>query len=278
MTTASAGTTELASATFRRLRDLIYERSGICLGENKLALVKSRISKRMRQLNLYSVEDYLDKITGDKSGGELQILLDAISTNVTSFYRESHHFELLRDTIKEWVNNGQRTFRCWSTACSTGQEPYTLGIELLEAIGRNKIDIKILATDLAPSVLKEGLRGLYASEKLEPVPKHLRLKYFSRVKRDGADWYAIGDRVRDMVLFRQFNLTAFPYPLRGPLDVIFCRNVMIYFDHPIRKKIISELLRLLRPGGLLFVGQAETLSGMSEGFRTMRPSVYRKEA
>jgi len=231
----------------------------------------------MRQLQISRYEDYLAYCIRDRSGREIPKLLDAISTNVTSFYREPRHFEVMRKAIKEWVSQGARRLRLWSAACSSGEEPYTVGIEVLESVGRLSIDVKILATDIAQSVLKVGLEGEYTQDRVAPVPKHLRAKYFIKRKNNGEDVFTVSDQVRDMVLFRQFNLNTFPYPLRGPLDIIFCRNVMIYFDHSIRGNIIKEFRRLLKPGGYLFVGHAESLTGMSEGFTSVVPSVYRSE-
>jgi chemotaxis protein methyltransferase CheR len=136
------------------------------------------------------------------------------------------------------------------------------------------MDVKILATDIAPSVLKTGMRGEYSAEKIQTVPRHILAKYFKKKNHDG-DWvHTVNERIRNMVLFRQFNLNVSPYPLRGPLDFIFCRNVMIYFDRAVRTRIVSEFRRLLGPGGHLFLGHSESLNGISEGFKSVKPSIY----
>lgn len=269
---------EMKVATFNRLRSLIYERSGITLGENKEALVKARISKRMRQMKITTYEDYLSCCIDDPSSGEVHNLLDAISTNVTSFYREARHFELMHKVIKDWVDQGTRSLRVWSAACSSGEEPYTIAIELSETLGHRPFDVKILATDIAPSVLKVCQEGEYSQQVVAPIPNFLKLKYFSKRKNGDPDGniFTVKDQLRKMVFFRQFNLNTFPYPLRRPFDIIFCRNVMIYFDRPVKVPMLREFHRLLKPGGYLFVGHAESLTGMSEGFTTVEPSTYRR--
>lgn len=265
---------DIKDSTFNKLREIIRARSGISLSKNKQALVKSRLSKRMRILGLGSFEDYLNYVLNDKSGAEMASLLDVISTNVTSFYRESRHFEVMRDVIDEWSGDGVRSLRMWSCACSSGEEPYTMAIETLEALRARATDVKILATDIASSVLRMSLKGEYSEDKMAPVPRHLKSKYFDRRCMNGEYIYSVSQRIREMVLFRQFNLSAFPYPLRGPLDLIFCRNVMIYFDIATRVQLVQEAKRLLRPGGYLFVGHAETLAGISDGFSAVKPSIY----
>ncbi len=267
---------KIKATTFDRFCELIYDNSGITLASNKEALVKSRLLKRMRQIGIDTYDDYLSRVTSDKSGMEMEELLDAISTNVTNFYREPAHFELMRTVIKDWVQAGASQLRVWSAACSTGEEPYTIAIEVLEALSGKSLDTKILATDIAPSVLRSCLRGEYSLDKMESVPKHFQTKYFTKTKAEGTQIYSISERVRNMVLFRQFNLNTAPYPLRGPLDLIFCRNVMIYFDRMVRARIVAEFSRLLKPGGYLFLGHSESLSGISEGYTSVQPSVYVK--
>ncbi len=268
---------DMKPATFARFRALIHERSGIALGDNKVALVKARIAKRMRTLQIEKYADYLHLVERDQKGRELWHLLDAISTNVTSFYREARHFEILRTWIKERLDQGHHQFRLWSTACSSGEEPFTMAIELREAAGNTCMDAKILATDLAASVLERCLQGEYAADRLSPVPKHLKAKYFTKMNRNDQEWYRVKQELRELLVIRQFNLSRFPYPVRPPIDVVFCRNVMIYFDRQLRQKMVTEFRRLLVPGGYLFIGHAESLAGMTEGFKNVAPSVYVRE-
>jgi len=267
----------MKEATFHAIREFVYERSGITLGENKQALVRARIAKRMRRLNIPTYEDYMDFVRGDSSGVEIEEMLDAISTNTTHFYREAAHFDLMQQILRQWISRKMRKLRIWSAACSTGEEPYTLGIELLETSGNYPLDIKILATDLAPSVLKIAMKGEYSEEKLDPVPKLIKNKYFTKIKTPEGLLYQVRREVKDLIIFRQFNLSVIPYPLKNPLDIIFCRNVMIYFDRNVRARLVNEFYRLLRPGGYLFVGHAESINGLSRGFKCLKPSVYLRE-
>lgn len=268
---------DLNDSTFNKIREVVYEKSGISLGENKQALVRARIAKRMRDLEMVTYDDYLDYVLNETTGDELEQMLDAISTNTTNFYREPSHFDMMRPVIKDWIKGGLRKLRIWCAAASTGEEPYTLAIEALEAIGYDRINARILATDIAPSVLRTAMRGEYSEDKVEPVPKTLRSQYFDRKKDGNGYMYSVKPFLKDMILFRQMNLSVTPYPLRNPVDMIFCRNVMIYFDRAIRAKLVDEFRRLIRPGGYLFVGHAESITAYSKGFRCLKPSVYLRE-
>lgn len=267
----------MSDSTFNRIREIVYDRSGITLGDNKQALVRARIAKRMRHLRLPNYEEYLDHVIQDYSGEEIQHMLDAISTNVTSFYREPAHFDFMRRAIENWMASGMRTLRFWSAASSTGEEPYTMAIEAMETIGNGRIDVKILATDISSRVLQISAIGEYTEDKIDPVPKALRSKYFNRLKEGSKTIYSINDQVRRLVIFRQFNLSSPPFPLKKPLDMIFCRNVMIYFDRKVRCGMVSEFHRLLKPGGYLLVGHAESITGLSDGFKCIKPSIYKRE-
>ncbi len=264
----------MKDVTFDRIRDIVYEKSGITLGDNKQALVRSRIAKRMRSLRIPDYDDYVDYVLRDTSGDEIQHMLDAISTNVTSFYREPTHFDFMRNIIKEWLNRGHRSLRFWSAASSTGEEPYTMAIETLETIGNRKIDVKILATDISSKVLQISMVGDYIEDRVRPVPDDLRAKYFIQRRENGETIYSVNKRLRNLVIFRQFNLSSPPFPIRNPIDIIFCRNVMIYFDRSVRMGMVKEFQRALRPGGYLIVGHAESITGLSNGFKCIKPSIY----
>ncbi len=264
------------TATFEKFRQVVYDRSGIALGASKEALVASRVGKRMRALGLQRHGDYLDYVLRDAAGDEMVHLLDAISTNVTSFFREPEHFTFLGDVVKGWVARGQRRFRFWSAACSTGEEPYTLAMTLCEAIPEAGLDVKILGSDISTQVLRTCVDGVYGRAKLKGVSPELRQKYFDK-RRDGEDVsYAVKPRLAGLVTFGRLNLSTPPYPMRGPFDVVFCRNVMIYFDNDVRRRLLSEIGRLLKPGGYLMVGHAESLTGMLMDLKVVRPSIYMK--
>jgi len=260
--------------TFHKLRRIIYEASGISLGQNKLALVCARLNKRMRALGLTDYRAYLRRLREDTSGEELVQLLDVISTNVTHFFREADHFDLLRRLVAEWVSAGERRLRIWSAACSTGEEPYSIAITVLDALDGASVDVKILATDISTRVLRYALRGVYEPKRVQGVPRPMLERYFDKVCVDGETSYAVKDTLKRMVFFRRLNLSEPPFPMRGPFDVVFCRNVMIYFDDRVRKGVLDEVYRLLKPHGYLMVGHSESLAGRMGGFRSVKPSVY----
>ena len=262
--------------TFNGFRNIVYERSGISLGPNKEALVSSRIAKRMRALGIARHEDYLAYVENDE-GDELVHLIDAISTNVTSFYREPDHFDFLRKRFLEWMHAGQRRFRLWCAASSTGEEPYTIAITLHDAMAGQPLDVKILATDISTRVLGHCVQGIYPKEKTANVPPVLRDTYFEPVLVEGERMHSVSQDLRQMIAFRRLNLAKPPFPMRGPLDVVFCRNVMIYFDNATRTRLLREIYRLLKPGGFLIVGHAESLTGMVSDFKSVQPSVYIKQ-
>lgn len=262
---------DLDEGTFIAIRKMVHEQSGIFLKGDKRNLVASRLTKRIRQLGLLSYRPYLELLRSDASGSELTILLDAISTNVTSFFREPDHFDAVRAAYSEWRSAGQRRFRFWCAASSSGEEPYSLAITLKD-VGTSGADVKILATDISTRILSKAMEGCYGAKVVEPVPAMLRGKYFEM--RSGE--YAVTQEIRSMVMFRHANLSQLPTPVKGPLDMVFCRNVMIYFEDTLRRALVQEFSRVLRPGGYLLVGHSESLVGMQADFQAVRPSVYRK--
>lgn len=262
---------------FDRLRSIIYEKSGIALHDGKEALVSARIRKRMRVLGIQDYREYLRRVSDDEDGTETVGLIDAISTNVTSFFREPAHFEFLGRKMTDWLDAGQTRFRFWSAACSSGEEPYSIAMTLLEAVNGRGVDLRILATDISTQALAKCTRGMYDDQRMMPVPALWRNKYFDRLKDDDGVSYVVNGTLATPILFRWFNLTAVPYPMSGPMDAIFCRNVLIYFDQATRKRLLDEMYRLLKKGGYLMVGHAESLTGMISAFKPLRPSVYLKE-
>ncbi|HOX06989.1 MAG TPA: protein-glutamate O-methyltransferase CheR [Planctomycetota bacterium] len=266
----------MEAKVFEAFRDLIYERSGITLRDGKESLVQARVGKRMRALGLDDHRQYLELVTGDESGEEVVQLLDAISTNVTKFFREPEHFEFLARVVGEWLRAGQRRFRFWSAASSTGEEPYTMAMTLLETPGAAGTDMKLLATDISTRVLEKAQAGEYGIDKLGEVPGRMLDRWFTRMRDGEGNRYRVKDELRRMIVFRRMNLSTPPFPMQGPLDVIFCRNVMIYFDNDVRRRLLADMYRLLKPGGYLMVGHAESLTGMVSEFRTVVPSIYVK--
>ncbi len=266
---------EMGSRVFQDFRSLVYARSGIALGEGKEALVSARIGKRLRHLGLVDFDAYLDWVKGRDGEEEMVHLLDAISTNVTSFFREPAHFEFVAECMRKWMATGQQRFRFWSAASSTGEEPYTLAMTLRES-KENGEDIRILATDISTRVLEAAKQGRYAAAKLQSLPDGFAKRYFTNLHPKEGSEFEIKEELKRMVLFKRLNLAFPPFPMAGSMDMILCRNVMIYFDNPVRKRLLEEFYRLLKPGGYLLVGHSESLTGLAGKFKTIRPSIYLK--
>ncbi|KMQ50533.1 Chemotaxis protein methyltransferase CheR [Chitinispirillum alkaliphilum] len=262
---------------YEQFRNLVYEKAGINLGDKKEALVAARVSKRLRELQLNDYKDYLDFLKKDSSETELVHLLDVISTNVTSFFRESVHFDFLTEKMSEWLGKGQRRFRFWSAACSSGEEPYTMAMVLSDIAAGCDVDVRILATDISTRILAKAQSGEYPLEKVNAVPSSLLNKYFSKMDCEGKNSYTVCPAIKEKILFKRLNLSVPPFPMKGPMDAVFCRNVMIYFDNTVRRKLLSEISRLLKPGGVLFVGHAESLAGQLCTLKNVKPSIYVKE-
>lgn len=282
---ASAGIDKLqmSDEIFDRFRKIVYTHSGITLGDNKKSLVKSRIAKRLRVLGFEDCNKYLKYVDSDHSGNEIVNLLDVISTNVTSFFREPKSFEAFNELFIKWLRQGQRKFRFWSSASSTGEEPYTMAMIIREAlnsenISPSSVDIKILATDISTTVLQNCARGTFRDDKIDGIPPHLLLKYFHKHQDEEGFYFLANNDLKSMLVPRLMNLSVVPFPMNGPMDVVFCRNVMIYFDKRVKLALIAEIHRLLKPSGLLIVGNAESLTGLiNKEFKSLQPSIYLKQ-
>jgi len=260
---------------YRRLCEVAYSQAGISIKEGKESLVSARVAKRVRALGLASEKAYLAYLEADETGDELVSFLDAISTNYTRFFREPDHFEGAASAVGRWIAAGQSKFKLWCAASSTGEEPYSLLITLIERFPG--VDFELLATDISTRVLHRASAGVYDEGVRETVPRHLLEKYFVRGEdENGLRTYKVSPAVRRRVLFRRLNLSELPYAMRGPLDLVFCRNVMIYFDVAGRQKVVSEVERLLKPGGLFVVGHSETLEGTRFALRRIGASMFIK--
>ncbi len=264
---------------FQRFAALAYEKAGISIRPGKEALVAARVAKRQRALSIADPQAYLAYLEQDATGEELTRFLDVISTHFTSFFREPDHFALLGEEVARLIAAGQRRVRLWSAASSTGEEPYTMAMSALEVPGADALDLRILATDISLATLREAQAGVYSAERVAPVPAPLRARWFTRraeAAAGGSDQFDVRDALRSRVLFRPLNLAKPPFPMTGPLDVVFCRNVLIYFDRATRQRLVSAIEELLRPGGLLCIGHTETLSGIRTELAIERPSVFRR--
>lgn len=267
--------TTIDSATFRRIADLVYQKAGIVLDQRKEALVSARISKRMRCLGIARFRDYLRFLEESPETEEPVEMLNAISTNVTQFFREPKHFELLRGWLNHWEGGGQSRFRLWCAACSSGEEPYSMAMTIREHLPAAR-DVRILATDLSTHALQAAREGLYTADRMDAVSGHRTRLYFHRKDTAAGARFQVLPALARMITFARLNLAHTPYPMRGPFDVIFCRNVMIYFDNQVRSRLLAECWRLLRPNGYLVVGHAESLSGQLSRFKSVAASVYTK--
>jgi chemotaxis protein methyltransferase CheR len=271
---------QLSDADFKRIANTVYSHCGINLHEGKRELIRARIAKRLRMTKFADARAYLDHALSNPDGEEFTNLIDALSTNLTSFFRENQHFDFLADKLlpevlanKRKANN--RKIRCWSAGCSTGQEPYTIAMTLLESLGQADFDVKILATDLSTAVLARAAAGVYTMDQLSGVPVPLRAKYFDPRKVDGSAALAANNQLRSMIQFRYLNLMD-TWPFNGPFDFIFCRNVMIYFDKPTQEKLVGRYWDVLAPRGILFTGHSESLTGIKHKFSFEQPTIYRK--
>jgi chemotaxis protein methyltransferase CheR len=258
---------------FEQFRRLILRESGISLSDEKRLLLANRLRKRLRQLGIKSEQEYLNRVLGDVHGAELKELIDAISTNHTFFFREKSHFDFLTAEFKQWSSINKKQIKGWCAGCSTGEEPLTIAMLANEYFLGGSRTCKLLATDISPTVLGVASEAVYEVRHLQNVPQHLRSKYFTRLNDELCK---ASDSLTSMVLFKILNLSVFPYPLQGGFDFIFCRNVMIYFDDDLRTRLIGEMVKLLRPGGYLFIGHSETVPRGRFPLRMVKSAVYQK--
>lgn len=267
---------------FRAFQELIYREAGIHLSAIKKALLTGRLAKRLRELGLHRFQEYFELVAADTSGDELVILLDAITTNETQFFREPRQFDFLRNEVyPQWrraAAEGRRArrLRFWSAACSTGEEPYSLAMSLLDEFPVDQgWTVEILASDLSTRVLDRARAGVWPIARAEQIPRHYLKRYMLRGSGGSEGKMKAGAEVREPLQFQRLNLNDDRYAVRGGLDAIFCRNVLIYFDNASRTKVINRLLDLLSPEGYLFLGHAESLAGLNDRVRAVAPAIYR---
>ena len=257
---------------FSQFRDLIFRIAGISMSPAKKQLVSSRLAKRLRHHNLANYGEYYRLITSVHGKNELQMAVDALTTNETHFFREPKHFDFLKQKIIPGRKAG-RGIRIWSAACSSGEEPYSIAMMLDEAMGSEPWEV--VATDISSQILEKARNGLYPADRIPEVPKH----YLSRYCLKGIGEYhgtmRIDKPLRDKVRFMQHNLIEVPGKL-GEFDAIFLRNVMIYFDQETKRQVVSHLTPLLRPGGYFIIGHSESLNGVNAELRPVSPAVYQK--
>lgn len=269
---------EFVDQDFHFLRKLVLTHAGISLSEHKRDLVYGRLAKRLRAHGLSCFSDYCRILQHDPQA-ELEYFINAITTNLTSFFREHHHFDFLADEIGRMLERDvQRRLRLriWSAGCSTGEEPYSLAMTLDQATPDiNRHDIRILATDLDSDVVRKAARGIYSISGIAGLDNHYLKRWFLRGKGKQAGKVMATPGLRSLIDFRQLNLVH-DWPMHGPFDAIFCRNVVIYFDAATRRTLFERFADMLEPGGLLFVGHAETLRNISNRFELIGKTTYRR--
>jgi len=256
---------------FERVKKLIYGRAGISLSSSKQNMVYSRLARRLRATGYSSFKDYLDSLEGTNSH-EWEAFTNALTTNLTSFFREQHHFPILEQHADKRKNQGK--IQLWCSASSTGEEPYSMAMSMVQIFKTFTPPVHILATDLDTNVLAKAKAGIYPLDRLEKLPKDKLRKFFLKGKGAHEGSAMVRPELRNMITFRQLNLLDNNWPIRGPFDAIFCRNVMIYFDKQTQYKILQKFVPLLATDGLLFAGHSESFQHAADLFKLREKTVY----
>ncbi len=264
----------LSDDELRRIVRLVYERSGITLHAGKKALIVARLQKRLRAGGYSTFSEYLEAVDSDVSGAELGALLDAMATNHTSFFREEQHFRVLESRVLPALLGRPDPIRVWSAACSTGEEPTTIAVTMFEAVA-DRTRVRLLASDLSTKALATARAGVYRMDRVSGIPRSLLRKYFERGMHAQEGLARVAPAVRRAIEYRQLNLLEIG-DLGERFDVIFCRNVMIYFDRDVQQRVVRMLERHLAPGGYLFISHSESLNGIAHQLRWVAPAVYRR--
>lgn len=268
--------TPLSDQEFQAIRHLVHRTAGISLTNTKQAFVQSRLRTRLIAIGVNSYADYVTYVTQEKNGAELHAMVEALTTHHTRFFRESDHLDLLAKHLSTLPVNRTRNLRLWSAACSTGEEPYSIAMIVAKCLPQRTVArARILATDISTKSLVTARAGVYGSSDLSHVPEGFRTRYFAPDSPPHESRYRICDSLRTIVRFARLNLMH-PWPMQGPFEVVFCRNVMIYFDASTRLELASRITQFLHPQGLLFIGNAESLGIAPPGLRLIVSSVYQR--
>ncbi len=261
---------EFTAQDFAQIRQLIYRHAGIALSEAKLDMVYSRLARRLRATGLARFRDYLALLeSGDAA--EWEAFVNALTTNLTAFFREAHHFDILRDFLK---TRRERPIRIWSAAASTGEEPYSIAMTVLETLGEIGQGVQIMASDLDTQVLAKAREGIYPMERIARLDEGRQRRFFLRGSGSREGLVKVRPQLQQMLTFFQLNLLDAEWAVKGTLDAIFCRNVMIYFDKPTQYRILARMKPLLKPDGLLFLGHSEAIHHAADLFRLRGQTVY----
>ena len=270
---------ELRDIDFEKIRKMVFELCGIDLHAGKKELVKARLGKRLREGKFHSFKDYYEYVLTEEGSEELITMIDSISTNLTSFFREEAHFRKLRSLVPAMLSTAGSVARgprldIWCAGCSTGEEAYTIAMAVKEAANQ-VFKLRILATDISTRVLKTAINGIYVEDRIRKIPAELVKKYFAVGQGNWKGHYRVKDSLRESIEFARFNLMD-PPPSGDPFDIIFCRNVMIYFNKQTQGELVNRFYGRLKPGGYLFIGHSESLTGLPHPFKYIEPSVYCK--
>jgi len=261
---------EFTPRDFERVRALIHKNAGIALAESKQEMVYSRLARRLRATGIRSFQAYLDELESRPDSDEWEAFTNALTTNLTSFFREAHHFPILA----EHVRHAKEPILVWCSASSTGEEPYSIAMTLCEALGSLTPPAHIIATDIDTNVLATAANGIYAIDRLDKMSPERAKRFFLRGKGEQAGLVRVRPELRQMVTFKQLNLLGSDWPISGPFDAVFCRNVMIYFDKPTQGKILARFAPLMKPDALLFAGHSENFLYVSDAFKLRGKTVY----
>lgn len=273
---ATDDTSDRLEVCFGRISKLMYDISRVQLPDSKVGLVRSRLRRRLRVLGFAAFPEYVDLVETPDGREELAMMVDLLTTNKTSFFREQAHFDFLSEVILPDYRERGEPIKVWCAACSSGEEPYSVAMQLREELPElSRSKVKILATDLSTEMLTKAKAAVYTAQTVESIPEKLRKRYLRTVAGTHYPSHQIEASVRGMVRFAPLNLVG-SWPMRGPFDLILCRNVMIYFDRPTRERLVPRLSHLLRPGGYLFVGHSEGLNALQHDLEYIQPAVYRK--
>ncbi|MFG6281871.1 protein-glutamate O-methyltransferase CheR [Sphingomonas sp. S6] len=272
------GLDHLSADRFARLSALIYDETGIKMPRTKATMLEGRLRRRVRDTGTASLNDYCDLLLADPTAnGEIDHLINAVTTNKTDFFREPGHFDFLSGTVlPTMLKQGRRRIRTWSAACSTGAEPYTMAMVMDRFAEANRMEYGILATDIDTEVLETARRGIYPADQVDPVPSVMRQRYVAASTDRRAGKVRIAPELRSAIGFARLNLMDTHYPVGEPMDIIFCRNVLIYFDKPTQEAVVRRLCDCLRPGGYLFLGHSESIAGMDLPVKTVSYTVFER--
>ncbi|WNV04448.1 CheR family methyltransferase [Candidatus Methylospira mobilis] len=261
---------EFNARDFGEIKKLIYERAGISLSDSKQSLVYGRLGRRLRALAMSTFSEYLAYLLSHED--EWQSFINALTTNLTSFFREPHHFPILADHVKKLGRGKQISL--WCSAASTGEEPYSMAMSMVELFDSYRPPVQIVATDIDTRVLETAQRGVYSIDRIEKMSPVQAKRFFLKGKGGNEGMVKVRQELIDMITFRQLNLLDNVWPVRGPLDAIFCRNVMIYFDKITQKKILDRFVPLMAPHALLFAGHSESFVQLTDAFSLRGKTVY----